>query len=88
MGAAALGARCRANGPACTHCLLVSGTSILRERLLFAYGALSNETWGLGRERIKSPGLSHTHWDGNDGGEPLAEENHQCIEVLNHLEHL
>lgn len=61
------------------HCLLVNGSGILRERLLFAYGALSNETWGLGSRCIKSPGLSHTRWDGNDGGEPLAEENHQCI---------
>lgn len=61
------------------RCLLVNGSGILRERLLFAYGALSNETWGLGSKRIKSPCLSHTRWDGNDGGEPLAEENHRCI---------
>lgn len=78
-GPAARGACCRANSRASTHCLLVNGPGILRERLLFAYGALSNETWGLGSRRIKSPGLSHARWDGNDGGEPLAEENQQCI---------
>lgn len=78
-GPAAPGACCRAKSCACIHCLLVDGSGILRERLLFAYGALSNETWGLGSERIKSPSLSHTRWDGNDGGEPLAEGNHQCI---------
>ena len=61
---------------ACTHRLSVNGSGILRERLLFAYGALRNETWGLGNGSIKSPGLSHTRWDGNDGGEPLAEGNH------------
>lgn len=78
-GPAARGACCRANSRAGTHCLLANGSGILRERPLFAYGALSNETWGLGSSRIKSPGLSSTRWERNDGGEPLAEENLLCI---------
>lgn len=78
-GPAARDACCRANSRAHNHCLLVNGSGILRERLLFAHGALSNETWGLGSECIKSPGLSHTRWDENDGGGPLAEENQQSI---------
>ncbi len=88
-GAAARGACCRANSPACAHCLLVNDSGILREHLLFAYGALSNESRGLGERAHKEPRFKpHTHWDRNDGGEPLAEENHQSIEVLYHLEHL
>lgn len=67
-------------GKACAHCLLVNGSGILRERLVFAFGALSNETGGLGSSCLKSPRLRHTGWGGNDGGGPLAEENHQCIE--------
>lgn len=76
-GPAAPSACCRANSRTCTRRGDVAG--ILTERVLFAYGALSNEAWGLGREH-KEPDISHTRWDGNDGGEPLAEENHQCIE--------
>lgn len=53
---------CTANSDAGAHCLLENSSGILKERLLFAYGAQSNETRGLGSEHTKSPSQSYTYW--------------------------
>lgn len=51
-----------ARSGAATHCILEYGSGILKKRLLFTYGALSNESWGLGSEHTKSQRPSHTRW--------------------------
>lgn len=53
---------CAANSGAAVHCLLENSSGIFKAHLLFAYGAQSNETRGLGREHTKSRSQSHTYW--------------------------
>lgn len=64
---------CTARSGAATHCILEYGSGILKKRLLFTYGALSNESWGLGSEHTES------HVQATHDGEALAEANHQSI---------
>lgn len=52
---------CTANSGAAAHSLLENNSGILKARLLFAYGAQSNETRGLGREHTKSRSQRHTY---------------------------
>lgn len=67
---------CAANSTAAARCLLENSSGILKGRLLFAFGAQSNETRGLGSEHRAEVKATHT---GNDKGEPTAEANHWCI---------
>lgn len=61
-GAEAPAECCTANSIAAACCLLENSSGILKERLLFAYGAQSNETRGLGSEHTKSQSQNDTYW--------------------------